>query len=198
MSIDELLALIESANERIATYTMVMTTQYAVGEVTASGAVDVTDPKVRSHLRMQLIGQDLEVITLGEEVYVLSDEVGESWVRLSIEQAVEMGLYAPDNPVGMLEAFRSAYQEIEFVGPESVDGTMMRHYAIALDPSRLVDLPDDPGMDSFTVDLWFDEDGFTRKQVVDSGGGYRMELVTANINQPVTIEAPEDWVEMPR
>lgn len=144
------------------------------------------------------------------------------WVSMPAEEAgafsTDMGLQT--DPYEMLEDYRDANAQVEDLGVEAVNGVDATHYHVVVDTEAwLATLSaeeraeleaDGPvPLTQFPMDLWISEDGFVVRMVMEIDGSAvettatdesfeRMTLTydVFDINQPVEITAPEDFVDI--
>jgi hypothetical protein len=160
--------------------------------VTAEGVGDLGsgDGQVTVHAPSPV--GDVEVVHLGDDLYVstpaaLGDVVGGAeWIHVDgatlqslAEMAGEQGLGGVDpsaalDPVKAVELVRSVSGEVTEVGPDTVGGDPVTHYATHLDPAKVADqLATEADRDQLAaalgsvgpvpVDLWIDDAGRLRK-----------------------------------
>lgn len=196
LTVDEFLAKFTTAQEQVKTYAMEMEMESGdTGVITASGVVDQSGDSMNQHMKMSAMGQDIELIQLDGTVYMLVPAMSKEWIRMTPEQAAAQGIEMPTDPAAMLNESRDAFEKVEFVGQEEVNGVATEHYRLTMAPDAAGAGVEIPG-----YDVWLDEIGFTRKVLVEvttEAAPTRIEMVTDKVNEPVTIKAPEKWVEMP-
>lgn len=102
------------------------------------------------------------------------------------------------DPAAMAEVFEKGITAASYVGEDDVDGEAMEHYRVELDAKALLDgakLPKGAASDAVaeevTFDIWFDDDGYFRRQEADLGASAgTVALSYDNWGEPVSIEAP--------
>ncbi len=203
-SVDDFLKRVSGAQMKTYTMEMEMVTELEGNEmpVSSTGSFDNTDPAApRSHLKMQAMGMDIEVIQIGGDAYLKMAALGEDWIKMDAATAAEMSSSGSPNIGQWTEDYAKNLESVELIGDEQVSGVNTSHYRLTMKPEALKDLGVGEGADNAQVlfDVWVDGEGFTRKFVVDLAGEVtaKVNATMDNFNQPVTIEAPKDWVEMP-
>lgn len=172
-------------------------------EMTMTGSFDGSDAATpRSHLKMNVSGMEIEMIMVEGDAFMKMALLGEDWIKMDPEDAAEMtGGSSPD--IGQwTEDYAKNLEKVELIGEEDLNGLAVRHYRLTLKPEALKGLGvEDVGFETTDVafDVWIDGDGFTRKFAMDMAGDVPVSMTATldDINEPVTIEAPKDWVEMP-
>ncbi|MBN2255165.1 MAG: hypothetical protein JW736_05630 [Deltaproteobacteria bacterium] len=166
--------------------------------------------------------EDMGDLTGGEsfeiEVIVIEDKqwlrFGDMWMQTSAssEDAVD-----PDSLSGLGETFLNPEdlnsladeQDLKYIGKETVNGIKTRHYhavydslwgQLGLDDEDIesgeadIWIADEAGLPQFVVRMNFEIEG--KLDLDDAGekmdGTMTMEMEVTDINQPVTIEVPED------
>lgn len=205
VSADEFLQRVSGVEMK--TYTMEMEMSTAVEgapmEMTMTGSFDGSDAATpRSHLKMNVSGMEIEMIMVEGDAFMKMALLGEDWIKMDPEDAAEMtGGSSPD--IGQwTEDYAKNLEKVELIGEEDLNGLAVRHYRLTLKPEALKGLGvEDVGFETTDVafDVWIDGDGFTRKFAMDMAGDVPVSMTATldDINEPVTIEAPKDWVEMP-
>ena len=171
--------------------------------ITTSGSFDNSDSdSPNSHMQMDISGMKVEMILVDGEAFIKMALLGDQWMKMDPEDAAEMaGTSGPD--IGQwTEDYAKNLEKVEKIGEEDLDGVAATHYRLTLRPEALGELGmKDAGITATGVvfDVWVDGDGFTRKFAMDMDGDVPVAMTATlnDINEPVTIEAPEDWVEMP-
>ena len=197
LSVDEFLAKFAQAEKEVKTFAMEMTMTTADSPgLTATGVVDQSSGTMNQHMKMTIMEQEMEVIMLDGTVYLSMPALGKDWYRMTPEQAQSSGVELPGTPSDMLRESRDAFDKVELIGTEDVNGVATDHYRVTLS-SEVAE--GELGIPLY--DVWLDQQGFTRKVLVEVSGddsaASRVEMTTDKINEPVTIKAPQKWVEMP-
>ena len=182
---------------------MSTTVEGAPMTITTSGSFDTSDSdSPNSHMQMDISGMKVEMILVDGEAFIKMALLGDQWMKMDPEDAAEMaGTSGPD--IGQwTEDYAKNIEKVEKIGEEDLDGVAATHYRLTLRPEALGELGmKDAGITATGVvfDVWVDGDGFTRKFAMDMDGDVPVAMTATlnDINEPVTIEAPEDWVEMP-
>lgn len=205
VSIDDFLQRVRGAEMK--TYTMEMEMSTAIEgtpmEIASSGSFDNSDSaNPRSHMTMDLGGMAVEIIVVDGDAYLKMAMLGDQWMRMDPEDAAEItGSSGPD--VGQwTEDYAENVEKVELIGEDTVGGVAATQYRLTLKPEALNDLGvEDAGVEATDVvfDVWIDGDGFTRKFAMEMAGDLPLTMTALldDFNQPVTIEAPKDWIEMP-
>ena len=205
VSADDFLKRVSGAEMK--TYTMDMemstTVEGTPMTMTTSGSFDNSDTaNPRSHMKMDITGMEVEMIVVDGDAFIKMAMLGEDWMKMDPEDAAEMtGASGPD--IGQwTEDYAKNVEKVELIGEEDVNGVATTQYRLTLKPEALGDLGmEDAGvtMTDVVFDVWVDGDGFTRKFAMDMAGDVPVSMTATldDINEPVTIEAPKDWVEMP-
>jgi hypothetical protein len=182
LSADDFLKRVSGAAMKTYTMDMEMSTSIegAPMTITTSGSFDSSDAaSPRSHMKMNISGMEVEMIVVDGDAFMKMAMLGDQWMKMDPKDAAEMaGTSGPDI------------------------GRWTEDYRLTLKPEALGDLGmKDAGFEATGVvfDVWIDGDGFTRKFAMDMSGDLptAMTATLDDINEPVTIEAPKDWVEMP-
>lgn len=196
LSVDEFLAKFASAEKAVKTFAMEMTMTAADSPgLTATGVVDQSSGTMNQHMTMNIMEQDMEVIMLDGTVYMRMPALGDDWYRMTPEQAQGSGVELPGTPSDMLRESRDAFDKVELIGTEEIRGVTTDRYRITLAAEVT-----EGEMGIPLYEVWLDQQGFTRKVLVEVSGGdsdSRIEMITDKINEPVSIKAPEKWVDMP-
>ena len=143
------------------------------------------------------------------------------WVSMPADEAgdfsSDMGVQTDPNE--MLDDYRKADAQVEELGVESVNGVDATHYQVIVDTELWLESltaeeraeleADGPiPISDFPMDLWITDDGFLVRMVMeidgsqvidDSGDSFERMVLTYNvfdINQPVDITAPDEFVDM--
>ncbi len=199
LSVDEFIEKFSGAYRQVKTYAMEMKiTSGEAGVISASGVVDQSGDSPAQHTKMTAMGMDMEVIQLDGVIYMLIASLSQDWIRMTPEQAAQQGIDLPSSPDQMIAQAGDSFEAVEFIGTEDVGGVPTEHYKITLAP----DAVDEAGAALSGYDVWLDEIGFTRRVLIEAagdgdGGTFSTELLTTRVNEPVSIEAPQKWVEMP-
>lgn len=206
LSIDDFLQRVSGAEMKTYTMNMEMATSIegTPMTITTSGTFDNSDSaNPRSHMKMDVAGMEMEIILVDGDAYLKMALLGDQWMKMDPEDAAEMaGTSGPD--IGQwTKDYAKNVEKVELVGEENLNGVTVTHYRLTLKPEALGDLGmEDAGIEATDVvfDVWIDGDGFTRQFVMDMKGDVPVAMTATldNFNQPVTIEAPKDWVEMPK
>ncbi len=95
--------------------------------------------------------------------------------------------------------FVAAAKSVKLIGPESVDGTTVNHYAIVVDVSKLSaaypgrEALNSAGLTTVPVDLWIDSAGRPAKVLTKftvQGQTVSSQATLSRFNEPVHITAP--------
>ncbi len=206
ISVDDFLQRVSGAEMK--TYTMEMEMSTSIEgtpmAIRTSGTFDNSDSSnPRSHMKMEVSGMEMEIILVDGDAFLKMAVLGDTWMKMDPEDAAEMaGTSGPD--IGQwTEDYAKNVEKVERVGEESLNGVAVTHYRLTLKPEALGDLGmEEAGIEATDVvfDVWIDGDGFTRQFVMDMKGDVPVAMTATldNFNQPVTIEAPKDWTEMPK
>lgn len=205
VSIDDFLQRVSGAVMKSYTVEMQISTtvEGTPMEMATTGSFDNSDPAdQRSQMKMDIAGMEIEMILVGGDAFLKMAMLGDQWMKMDPKDAAELaGSSGPD--VGQwTKDYAKNVEKVELVGDDTVGGVAVTQYRLTLKPESLGDLGmQDAGIEATDVafDVWIDGEGFTRKFVMDMKGDVpvAMTAILDNINEPVTIEAPKDWVEMP-
>ncbi|MGC4153132.1 MAG: LppX_LprAFG lipoprotein [Propionicimonas sp.] len=205
VSIDDFLQRVSAAEMK--TYTMEMgvstTVEGTPMEIATSGSFDNSDPaNPSSQMKMDLGGMEMEIILVDGDAYLKMAMLGDQWMRMDPKDAAEIaGSSGPD--LGQwTKDYAKNVEKVELIGEDTTNGVATTQYRLTLKPESLGDLGmSEAGIEATDVvfDVWIDGEGFTRKFAMDMKGDVPIAMTATldNINQPVSIEAPKDWVEMP-
>lgn len=205
LSVDDFLQRVSGA--KLKTYTMDMEMSMTIeGQqvaFTTSGSFDATDPAdPNSHMKMNIGGVEMEMILLDGAAFMKAAAAGDQWMKVDPKDAAEMGGTSGSEIGQWTEDYAKNVEKVELVGDEDLNGLTVTRYRLTMKPGAL----DNLGMEDVEItatgvvfDVWVDGDGFTRKFAMDMDGDVPVAMTATlnDINEPVTIEAPEDWVEMP-
>ena len=205
LSADDFLKRVSGAAMKTYTMDMEMSTSIegAPMTITTSGSFDSSDAaSPRSHMKMNISGMEVEMIVVDGDAFMKMAMLGDQWMKMDPKDAAEMaGTSGPD--IGRwTEDYAKNVEKVELVGEEDLNGVAVTRYRLTLKPEALGDLGmKDAGFEATGVvfDVWIDGEGFTRKFAMDMAGDLpaTMTATLDNINEPVTIKEPKDWVEMP-
>ena len=205
VSIDDFLQRVSGAVMKSYTVEMQISTtvEGTPMEMATTGSFDNSDPAdQRSQMKMDIAGMEIEMILVGGDAFLKMAMLGDQWMKMDPKDAAELaGSSGPD--VGQwTKDYAKNVEKVELVGDDTVGGVAVTQYRLTLKPESLGALGmQDAGIEATAVafDVWIDGEGFTRKFVMDMKGDVpvAMTAILDNINEPVTIEAPKDWVEMP-
>lgn len=205
VSVDDFLKRVSGAEMKTYTMEMEMVTEIEGSEVPirSTGSFDNTDPETpRSHMKLQVMGMDMELIQVGDDAYLKMAALGKDWMKMDAETAAEMSSAGSPNVGQWTEDYAKNLESVELVGDEQVSGVNTSHYRLTMKPEALDDLGvgESSAAAQVLFDVWIDADGFTRRFVVDLSGEVtgKVDATLNDFNQPVSIEAPKDWVEMPK
>lgn len=203
-AIDDFLKRVAGAEMKTYTMELDMVTEIDGSQVpmTSTGSFDNTDPAApRTHMKMQVMGMEMEIIQIGDEAYLKMDALGDQWMKMDAESAAEISSGGSPDLGQWTQEYAENIESVEFVGEEQVSGVTTFHYRLTMKPEALEEfgVPDDAAGAPVGFDVWVDNEGFTRKFTVVVGDGNEASItaILDNFNQPVNIEAPKDWVEMP-
>ncbi len=198
LTVEEFLDKFGKAQQEVRTYAMEMSmTSQEAGVIEATGVVDQSGGSFAQHMKMTTMGMEMEVIQADGAFYMLVPALGKDWIKMTAEQAGQQGVDMPAGPQEMLADAKDSFKKIEFIGIEEVAGVQTEHYRLTL-ADDAVEGEEDTAVSGY--DVWLDDIGFTRKIVVEvkaAGSGFTTEVLTDKLNEPVSIKAPEKWVEMP-
>ncbi|MGC3954125.1 MAG: LppX_LprAFG lipoprotein [Propionicimonas sp.] len=203
--VEEFLQRVTGVTMTTYTMKMEMVTEIEGNEmpISSTGSFDNTDPDApRSHLTMQVMGTEMELIQVGDDAYLKMAAMGDQWMKMDAESAAELSSGGSPDLGQWTQEYAKNLESVEFVGDEQVSGVTASHYRLTMKPEALRELGVSDGTDATQVlfEVWVDGDGFTRQFAVevDSSVKAKISATMDNFNQPVTIEAPKDWVEMPK
>jgi hypothetical protein len=183
-------------------------TAHIEGSITAGSAgrieldgdlrLDGANRGARMTLSMAMLGQGVEAILLGDELFVKIPGMSSSrpWLKLDPSSGpfASSGLGAL-NLGSMLEAMEGALS-IKAEGQESVDGVETTRYSVTVDAAKALSAQGLGSLGSSTgksktivYELWVDNDDLVRKLVMDTKS-FSMQVQLSDYGSPVTIEAP--------
>jgi hypothetical protein len=143
------------------------------------------------------------------------------WILMPADETdtftADMGVQT--DPYEMLDEYRDANADVQDLGTESVNGVDATHYRVVIDgESYYASLSDEEKAQleaegplptgEFPIDLWISEEGYVVRMLIEFDGDEaelapdeqfdRMTLSydVFDINQPVEITAPDDFVAM--
>lgn len=185
-SIDDFLARLGQGMATTTSYAYVMTLSSESAQLKMSGDADTSDKTtVKTHTKLDLGGQELEMVTVGKDSYV---KMGEIWYKSGDpgDQQVD--------PVGAIADSRKYLKEIKPLGPDPVDGVPADRYRVSMDPAIFGKTGIEA--EALDYDMWIDADNRLRKlsMKMDSLKA-TMELTVSDYNKPVSIKAPEKYQE---
>lgn len=187
----------------------------------ADSMTDEDDPfgsMMLTAFEMRQIGDDAYI-----KMPFLSTMLGSDaeWILMPADQSGEFtsGMGVQTDPYEMLDGYRDANADIEELGTETVNGVEATHYRVLVDtesylatlsPDERAELEADGPVPTteFPIELWISDDGFIVRMLMDIEGdqadfegadSFQRMTITYNvfdINQPVDITAPEDYVSM--
>lgn len=210
LTTDELAHLVKGARPR--TYSCESATKINLGgqslALEESSSHDLSDAAVersRTTVRIRGVSESLstEFISIGDDTFVRGDGLVEqgasdAWAR--IDTALLASYFEPpplpDAYTWILTYLDSA-EVAEFVGKEAVDGAPVARYRVTLNAEAMAGLGMSDGGPGSHVELWVDGNGLVRKLSVETAFA-SMVATWSGFNQPVGVEAPKTWVEMPR
>jgi len=111
----------------------------------------------------------------------------------------DLGGVTQGDPLATFDAFDAGLQDVEYVGPEDVDGEQMDHYVLTVDAAKAAKAQGQqvqPGMpETISYDMWIDEQDLMRRIEFDlgavaGGGAGGMVMTMSDWGKPVTVEAP--------
>lgn len=197
---DEFVDLYVDAMDKATTASFEMTFGGSMA-VTGSGVADFseTPPAMNLTLTDANTEQGQEMILVDGIMYLrLPDK---SYMKYDLTDP--NGLLGSDlteqlDPSAMADVFEKGITDSLYLGEEDVDGEAMEHYRLELDSAVLLEeaelpsaAPSDAIAEDITFDLWFDDDGYFRRQDADLGGSAgTVELSYDNWGEPVEITAP--------
>lgn len=181
-----------------------MTMEMDFGGQAVQGEGDLSyEDGYRADLAMTMPGLgDLRMIMIGSVIYMKSPQMGEKFLKLDLSDP--SGPFGPMaemfeglDPATQLEQFQEGITSIRFVGEESLQGEDMRHYVIALDPSRIEQFRGQPGvgrLGELTYDAWFDSEHRVRQVEMTMPGqaAGSMRTTVSDLGKDVDIQAPPD------
>ncbi|GAA1928166.1 hypothetical protein [Nocardioides hwasunensis] len=152
--------------------------------------------------------QAMELILLGQEMYLKSDDLGtgDKWLKIDLSDPNSLfGMIGKaTDPEVMFKAMEEP-KKLELVGSEDVDGVEANHYRITLDPTKYVSAMGFPAAmadmlpDELVTEMWVDGDNLPRKfsqslEIPAVGGGQptsqTSEGTYSDFGTDVEIEAP--------
>ena len=206
ISVEEFLQRVNRAEMKTYTVDMDMSTEVegTPMTMTTSGSFDNSDPEnPRSHMKMNVMGMEMEMILVDGDAFLKAAMLGDQWMKMDPKDAAELAGSSSVDMAQWTQDYGKNLESVEFVGDETLDGIAVSHYRLTMNPEALQDLGVDDASFEVTdavVDVWLDGEGFTRQFAMDMKGEVPITMTTTmdNFNEPVTIEAPKDWVEMPK
>lgn len=212
---DELIGRMAAAQAAVKTYSMDMTMATAVmgeaAEITMEGKVDQTDKdNVKMSMSMDFAGMQMKMLKVDGKTYIQMGLTGDKWMLAPDDQASQYDSTADQADLGgQLQKMKDSITAIDKMGEETVDGVSTTHYRFTIDAAALKDLTGSEGTleaDTFTYDVWVDQDALVRKvemelnaEVDGKSMPLRISGTMGNYNEPMDISAPEEdqIMEMP-
>lgn len=206
-SIDNVAAFVDQmvkANDSLNTFTVNTTMAFSASgkesSMTSSGVVDQTDRKNKSmQMKVSVAGQTMELVVVDGDYFL---DMAGTWYKLSESAAAQYTETVNVDMTSWAEESKASIEKVELVGEESVNGVATRHYRMTMNGAALKDLggTTDTEVDSFDYEVWLDADNHLRKYAMDIESGttpVSMVGTMDNINEPVSIKAPEKYTTMP-
>ena len=206
----ELLAAMKAAVEENETSHLVMEMGGNGQSMTAEGDVSYAGDSTSMQLTMQSPEMGPGVI----EMRMVDGVMYMSMPPMTPEgKFLKLDLNDPNSPLGSLggvtqgdpletfKAFDKGLRDVEYLGPEEVDGEEMDHYVLTVDGKAAAEAQGAPAgsvPDELTYDLWLDDQDLMRRvQYTMAGGGVTISM--SDWGEPVTVKAPAkaDIMEMP-
>ncbi|MCE1174859.1 MAG: hypothetical protein LWW77_09675 [Propionibacteriales bacterium] len=185
-AIDDFLARLAQGMATTTSYAFVMTLSNDTEQLKSSGEADTSDKAlVKTHSTLELGGQVLELITIGNDSFV---NMGGTWYKSGdpTDQQVD--------PVAAIVGSRKYLKAITPLGPDSVDGLPADHYRVTMDPAVFGKTGIEA--DALDYDIWIDADNRLRKLSMDMPSlKLKTEFTVGDYNKPVSIKAPEKYQE---
>lgn len=171
-----------------------------LGGTTANADVRFgTGATTAMHMDMQVGGQKLDMIIVDSTVY-LQQGAGQKYLKVTkstpgfgqlLEQLQNMG------PDASIRAMKAGLQSVKYVGPDTVDGTEVAKYAVAVDTAKMAKASGNEAMQSqlqslpktVTYDVYLDADKLMRRMVM-SIAGQNITMTFSKWGEPVDIHAP--------
>lgn len=170
--------------------------ELAVGiTVNATAEFNYSDTKPEARISAELLGQTIEVVVVDGQFY-LKKSATAKFVKLAEDDpslSVFGGLSDLD-PKEALTGIASSIKTVREIGPETVDGEQLTHFAVSLDGKELGSgmFGMMPGVDlskELVLDLYVDADNLVRRAEADLGEN-DLTLTVTDWGKPVTITAP--------
>ncbi|MGB7963429.1 MAG: LppX_LprAFG lipoprotein [Propionicimonas sp.] len=198
--VDQMVKANDSLNTFTVNTTMGFTEAGKESSMSSSGVIDQTD---RQHKNMQLkvsvAGQTVELVVVDGDYFL---DLAGAWYKLSKSAAAQYTKSVTVDVTSWAEESKSSIEKVELVGEESVNGVATRHYRMTMNGDALKDLggTTDTEVASFDYEVWLDADNHLRKYAMDIESGktpVSMVGTMDDINEPVSITAPEKFTTMP-
>lgn len=168
-------------------------------------------------------GQSMATIMTTDAMYtgssMFSEEIGATWLRLRYSTlSKQLGIDIEDlmagqmggDPSAMLDQLYGVSDDVEVIGTELIRGIDTTHYHATIDPEDLLEQVDENERDAVEallraagnttghdIDVWVDDEGLVRRQVMTMTMGTMSQTLTADFYDygvDVVIEIPEDDV----
>jgi LppX_LprAFG lipoprotein len=122
----------------------------------------------------------------------------------------DLGGVTQGDPLATFDAFDAGLREVEYVGPEEVEGEQMDHYVLVVDAQKAAEAQGQrylEGMpETISYDMWIDDADLMRRVEFDlaamggAAGSGGMVMTMSDWGKPVSVKAPpaSALVEMPR
>lgn len=198
--VDQMVKANDSLNTFTVTTTMAFSASGKESSMTSSGVVDQTDRDNKNmQMKVSVAGQTMELVVVDGDYFV---DMAGTWFKLSKSAAAQYTESVNVDMTSWAEESKSSIEKVELVGEESVNGVATRHYVMSMNGAALKDLggTTDTDVDSFVYEVWLDADNHLRKYAMDIESGktpVSMVGTMDNINEPVSIKAPEKFTTMP-
>jgi hypothetical protein len=163
--------------------------------LTSTGEVDFARGAMRMEMDLSQVpgadqlpsGQRMEMIYDGEVFYMRSPDpsLTQGWLKFDpaamegMGDAMQLNQLRRSDPTDVLQLLQGVSDEVEEVGEEEVRGVPTTRYRALVDLERaMADAPPDlqermrgqfaqAGLDQVPTEVWIDEDGLLRRQVVE-------------------------------
>lgn len=190
-----------------ASTTAQMSMEMDAGQVglTAEGQFDYTTDPPSAAVTMEnpMMGaQQIELRLVDGVMYLNMGEMSNGkFVSYDLSDTANLppglqGLEQQMDPLAAFRGFEKALTKVTYEGTEDVGGDELRHYEMAVDPSRMESfqgVPPQAGMPKqITYDAWFDDEFRFRQMTMTMKGAtpVEMDIELSEWGEPVDIEAP--------
>lgn len=140
----------------------------------------------------------MRMIMVEPVIYLKSAQLGPKFIKMDLsDPRGPLGpmaeMFEGMDPATQLQQFEEGITSVTLVGEETVQGEEMRHYVIALDPTRMKQFRGQPGvaeLGEVEYDAWLDDEHRLRQVEMALPGQGSMRTSITDLGKDVDIEAP--------